>query len=311
MPIKDCSRSLSKLADETLAVMLPVAAKETARRAGQLEGDYAVLAMGKAGGRELSLASDLDVMVIYDAPAGSQTQFTKLTQRLVSAVSSVTAEGRLYELDMALRPSGRSGPVAVSLEAFKRYYDERAWTWEFMALTRARVMAVSSEAFSKRLETVLGKVMINPRADLDMPRDIADMLLRLRKEKPPRGPWDVKLIEGGARDIEFIAQSLYLARRKDYAGKGLTSTLSVLGCAQSLAQLSASTYDTLKRAHVYFADLTQYLTLTHGALSGNPDPAILSAIAKLMKFEHAEDLEKTAQDHSKEVSELLGQFIPL
>ena len=311
MPIKDCSRSLSKLADETLAVMLPVAAKETARRGGQLEGDYAVLAMGKAGGRELSLASDLDVMVIYDAPAGSQTQFTKLTQRLVSAVSSVTAEGRLYELDMALRPSGRSGPVAVSLEAFKRYYDERAWTWEFMALTRARVMAVSSEAFSKRLETVLGKVMINPRADLDMPRDIADMLLRLRKEKPPRGPWDVKLIEGGARDIEFIAQSLYLARRKDYAGKGLTSTLSVLGCAQSLAQLSASTYDTLKRAHVYFADLTQYLTLTHGALSGNPDPAILSAIAKLMKFEHAEDLEKTAQDHSKEVSELLGQFIPL
>ena len=311
MPIGDCSRALSKLADETLAVMLPVAAKETARRTGQLEGDYAVLAMGKAGGRELSLASDLDVMVIYDAPADVQTHFTKLTQRLVTAVSSVTAEGRLYELDMALRPSGRSGPIAVSLEAFKRYYAESAWTWEFMALTRARVMAVSSKAFSTRLETVLGQVVINPRADLDMPRDIADMLLRLRKEKPPRGPWDVKLMEGGARDIEFIAQSLYLARCEDFAGQGLTSTLSLLERAQSLAQLSKSAYDALRRAHIYFADFTQCLTLTHGSLAGNPDPAVLSAIAKLMKFERAEDLERLKQHHLREVDRLLGEFIPL
>jgi len=113
MTVQNCPLALTKLADETLETMLPVAAKETARRYGSFQGDYAVIALGKGGGRELSLASDLDVMMIYDAPAETQPIFTRLTQSLVGAVSSVTAEGRLYELDMALRPSGRSGPVAL------------------------------------------------------------------------------------------------------------------------------------------------------------------------------------------------------
>lgn len=311
MSAADCPRALSMLAEQTLRVMLPVAASETVRRIGSIDGDYAVLALGKAGGRELSLASDLDVMVIYDASADSQTAFTKLTQRLVSAVSSVTAEGRLYELDMALRPSGRSGPVAVSLDAFERYYRESAWTWEFMALTRARVLTASSPAFETALETILTRALTCSRADLDMPTDISDMLLRLRREKPPRGPWDVKLMAGGARDIEFIAQSLYLARRDDFAGLGLTSTQAMLSHAKVLGQISSSVCEKLIRAHHHFSDLTQYLTLTHGSLSGDVDHQVLTAIAGLMKTENSKDLEYETRSSAADVLSLLPKFITL
>ncbi len=311
LPIAACPRALSKLADETLSVMLPVAAKETARRAGDIGGDYALLALGKAGGGELSLASDLDVMLIYDAPENSQSIYTKLTQRLVSAVSSVTAEGRLYELDMALRPSGRSGPVAVSLEAFERYYADSAWTWEFMALTRARVMTASSDEFAVRLGTILKSVVTCPRPDLDMPRDIADMLLRLRNEKPPRGPWDVKLMEGGARDIEFVAQSLYLARREDYAGFGLTATHAMLAHAKDLGQLTAADHDVLLESHIHFTQLTQYLALTHGGLKGEVDTRVAAAIATLMERSGETALRQDTINYAELVKSLLGKFISI
>ena len=309
MTVQNCPLALTKLADETLETMLPVAAKETARRYGSFQGDYAVIALGKGGGRELSLASDLDVMMIYDAPAETQPIFTRLTQSLVGAVSSVTAEGRLYELDMALRPSGRSGPVAVSLAAFESYYRERAWTWEFMALTRARVIAASSPDFIQRLSGIITSVLTFPREHLDMPADIADMLLRLWKEKPPRGNWDVKLMQGGARDIEFIAQSLFLARRSDYAGRELTSTVSMLGRALDLTQISQADYDTLIRANLHFAGLTQYLALTHGDMSGEVDELILKHIAKLMMLKSSDDLRRVTNGHMQKVRRILPRFI--
>lgn len=311
MGAENCSDALSKLADETLDVMLPVAAAETARRTGSIKGDYAVIALGKAGGRELSLASDLDVMVIYDAPADSPTLFTKLTQRLVSAVSSVTAEGQLYELDMALRPSGRSGPVAVNLEAFVSYYKDSAWTWEFMALTRARVMAASSPQFSTRLSAIIASTLIVPRHDLNMPDDIANMLRRLRREKPPRGPWDIKLMQGGARDIEFIAQSLYLARRDDYAGQGLTSTQSMLQRAQALGQIPPAMTDRLLQAKTHYDQLTQFLTLSHGSLEGEVHPRVLAHIARLMDFPSAAALQDMTQAFANTVCQILAKFIAL
>ena len=93
-------------------------------------------------GRELTAGSDLDIIVIYDAdPLEAQTWYTRFTQRLITALTAPTAEGELYEVDMRLRPSGRAGPVAVSLPAFERYQNQDAWTWEHMALTRLRPVA--------------------------------------------------------------------------------------------------------------------------------------------------------------------------
>jgi glutamate-ammonia-ligase adenylyltransferase len=311
MDASDCAEALSQLADEVINVMLPVSVREIERRLGPLSGDYAVIALGKAGGQELSLSSDLDVMVLYDADASQIGAFTKLTQTLVSAVSSVTAEGRLYELDMALRPSGRSGPVAVSLEAFTRYYSESAWSWEFMALTRARVMAVSSDKFEHRLTDLIPNVLNSPRPDLDIQSDVADMLLRLREQKPPRGEWDVKNLAGGMRDIEFIAQSLYLSARENFAGQALTSTQDMLTRAKALSRLSVLDYEKLSSARAYFSDLTQYLALTHGGLAGDVEPWVLSAIAKLMKIDTVDQLRERTVEQLNIVERLLPKFIDL
>jgi len=135
------------------------------------------------------------------------------------------------------------------------------------------------------------------------------MLLRLWKEKPPRGNWDVKLMQGGARDIEFIAQSLFLARRSDYAGRELTSTVSMLGRALDLTQISQADYDTLIRANLHFAGLTQYLALTHGDMSGEVDELILKHIAKLMMLKSSDDLRRVTNGHMQKVRRILPRFI--
>lgn len=289
LPLIDSARALSILADKTVSAMLPAAHREAARISGDVAGDYAVIAMGKAGGRELSLSSDLDVMVLYapydSADPNAQRQFTKLTQRFVSALSAVTAQGRLYEIDMALRPSGRSGPVAVSLDAFTRYYREKAWVWEFMALSRARVMAASTAEFEIKISALIKDALSVPRPDLDAPKDIADMLLRLRADKPARGSWDIKQCEGGLRDVEFIAQKMIVERRSvvpNMDGSPPVSTLDMLTAARGNEYISADDHAGLRAAALFYMRLTQAFTLTRGSISGDISTPELSAAAALM-----------------------------
>src|SRR6185312_12060537 len=131
--------------------LLTVVENELAESAGRMPGGaFAVIAMGKLGGREMTAASDLDLIFIYDAPPDAETDgpknlsavvyYARLAQRLISALTTPTAAGTLYEVDMRLRPTGNKGPVAVSLESFNRYHASESWTWEHMALTRARVI---------------------------------------------------------------------------------------------------------------------------------------------------------------------------
>ena len=207
----------SVLADDVISALLPVAAIETERIFGEIKGDYAVVGLGKLGGREMRLTSDLDMMLLYSPHPDGELRddiFAKLTQRLVSALSTITGEGGLFEVDLTLRPSGRSGPVAVSLSALETYYAQKAWTWEFMALTRARIITGSSQAFESRLAISLAQAISCPRPDLDMQTDIADMLERTREAKPARSGWDVKNAIGGLRDIEYIAQIMWLNERE-------------------------------------------------------------------------------------------------
>jgi len=185
----------SELADETISALLPVAVNETQRVFGEIKGDYAVVGLGKLGGREMRLTSDLDMMLLYEPHPDGELRadiYTKLTQRLISALSAVTGEGGLFEVDLTLRPSGRSGPVAVSLNAFETYYQAKAWTWEFMALTRARIITSSSRAFQHTLQQSLQEAMCCPRPDLDVKLDISEMLERTRAAKPAQSGWDIK-----------------------------------------------------------------------------------------------------------------------
>ena len=261
----------STIAQAAIEALLPKAVQETERLYGPLVGEYAILALGKLGGREMSISSDLDLMLIYRAgelgvenhsqnmdtlnePIG---QFNKLTKRLISALSSVTSEGGLYEVDMALRPSGRSGPLAVSITAFESYYKDKAWTWEYMALSRARIVATSSIDFSQSLEGHIRNALADKGFSNNLTHDILDMRNRLQRDKPEKGIWDIKNIKGGLRDIEFIAQYLML-KHKPFLDKSLSwqPTQNMLDIASTQGWISKSDGKILKDITKYYHILT-------------------------------------------------------
>jgi glutamate-ammonia-ligase adenylyltransferase len=182
-------------------------------------GEVVILGMGKLGSGEMTAGSDVDLILLYDyddamesdgpKPIDSNRYFARMTQRLIAALSAPTSEGVLYEVDMRLRPSGNKGPVATRLRAFRKYQLEEAWTWEHMALTRARLLA-GDERLGLEAEQIIASVLdLKPDAK-KVAADVREMRTLIDTEKPPRDIWHVKLIPGGLVDIEFIAQYLSL-----------------------------------------------------------------------------------------------------
>jgi glutamate-ammonia-ligase adenylyltransferase len=209
------------LADAALDSLLGPVLEDFASRYGQVRGGaMAVVALGKAGGREMMAGSDLDLMLVYDHPeeatdsVGGRSMpaaqyFIRAAHAYVAAVTAPGADGQLYAVDMRLRPSGNKGPVAVSLGAFRRYHAEAAWTWERMALTRARVIA-GPAALRARVEAAIGEAMRAAGEPARVRADAASMRARLARDLPASGPWDVKLRAGGQIEVEFITQVLQL-----------------------------------------------------------------------------------------------------
>ncbi len=215
------------LAEAALAALLPRVLAEQARRFGVVpDGGMVVVALGKAGGREMMAGSDLDLMLIYDHPpgvdesepiAGANTRrlaasdyYIRAAHAYVAAVTAPGPLGALYAVDMRLRPSGNKGPVAVSLRSFRTYHLESAWTWERMALTRARVVAGPPE-LAKRVRAAIVQALSYAGSPGRIRTDAAAMRARLARDLPPTGPWDVKLRAGGQMEVEFIAQVLQLS----------------------------------------------------------------------------------------------------
>jgi glutamate-ammonia-ligase adenylyltransferase len=214
--------TLADIADTVIGALLPAVMADFARVHGEVpDGAFAVVAMGRLGSREMSLASDIDLIMIYGAPEHSpgstgprplalSTYYARLSQRLISAITAPTAEGRLYDVDMRLRPSGESGPIAVSLAAFSHYQREEAWTWEHMALTRARPVA-GDPALCDRAAAAIGTALRRPRDPQRLVADVADMRRRIAESRPRPLAWDLRNRRGGLIDLEFVAQYLMLS----------------------------------------------------------------------------------------------------
>ena len=209
------------LADAALSALLHAVLREHEARFGRMRGGaVAVVALGKAGSREMMAGSDLDLMLVYTHPERvtqsegpralpASTWFIRAAHAFVAALTAPGPDGPLYAVDMRLRPSGNKGPVAVSLAAFRRYHAHDAWTWERMALTRARVVA-GSPAMLRRAARAIAEALAHQQDPAKTLADAASMRARLLRELPPTGPWDVKLRPGGGMEVEFIAQSLQL-----------------------------------------------------------------------------------------------------
>ena len=213
-------RCLSDVADVVIGAVQPAVEREFARLHGGFPGQgLAVLALGKLGSRELTFASDLDLVLLYDVPQTMQSDgrkplaagsyFIRLTQRLLTAITTLTGEGKLFEVDLRLRPSGTDGPLAVHVEGFEDYHRESAWTWEHMALTRARVVT-GPPALRERIGAICRSVLARPRDPSRLVADVAEMRTRMAKARGQASPWSVKHRRGGLIDAEFIAQYLVL-----------------------------------------------------------------------------------------------------
>jgi [glutamine synthetase] adenylyltransferase / [glutamine synthetase]-adenylyl-L-tyrosine phosphorylase len=231
----------------------------------------AIVAMGKLGSREMTAASDLDLILIYDfdhdAPDSDGPRslhgaqyFARLTQRLISAFTTRTNYGVLYEVDMRLRPSGRAGPLASRIDSFAEYQETEAWTWEHMALTRARVISAPPE-FSRRIESVIRDVLTRPRDRAVIASDVAEMRHAIGLEKGEDDIWDIKHAAGGMVDIEFIAQYLQLVHAAEKPEILSISTQQVLENATRLGVLPQEAADVLRSAVRLYHDLTQVLRL--------------------------------------------------
>jgi glutamate-ammonia-ligase adenylyltransferase len=273
--------AFSDLAGLLLGRLHEAVTEDAIRRHGRVpEGRSAVIAMGKLGGREMTAGSDLDLIIVYDAAEGAEMSdgakplsvgqyYARLTQRLISGVSAPTAEGVLYEVDMRLRPSGSKGPVAASLAAFESYHRDSAWTWEKLALTRARPVC-GDPGLMNELTRAIRHALAEPRDPDKVREDVVDMRRLMLKEQGSGGVWDVKRARGGLVELEFIAQTLQLIHAAEHPHVLDTNTLEALAKLHAAGLLADGDHVALKRAGLLYHRITQMLRL---CLDGPYDPA--------------------------------------
>ncbi len=323
LPALPAGSAYATLARVVVDQLFQRVAVELARQHGTVPGGEAVLvAMGKLGGGEMTATSDLDLMLLYDVPddhalsdgarplAASQ-YYTRLAQRLVTALSAPTAEGQLYAVDFRLRPSGNKGPLATSLKSFTAYQATEAWTWEHMALTRARVIAGSPD-LAVRAAHAIRAALTRPRDVARLRQDVREMRGLIAAEKGTDDIWDIKQVAGGLVDIEFIAQYLMLREAPGDPSVLATHTGEALRLLAHAGHLAAADAATLLAAIALYDSLTQVLRLAHEGVfrpseTSAPLRALLARVAELPSFSTLEaHLRVTTEAVRRALIEIVG-----
>jgi glutamate-ammonia-ligase adenylyltransferase len=309
--------ALADIAECVIAGLLPKVEDQFAASAGRLAGaGFAVVALGKLGGREMAARSDLDLVFVYDAPPGLEMSdgprplspslyFARLAQRFIAALTTPTAAGTLYEVDMRLRPTGNKGPVAVSLKSFSDYHASESWTWEHMALTRGRLIAGTAE-LEARVAAEIRKRLTQKREAAAIIADARDMRARMAETFAGRNAWDLKYAAGGLVDIEFIAQTLQLVHAPAHPDILDTNTVAALEKLRQAGFLTASDADVLIASARLQHALTQVLRI---ALDETPVieeatpglKALLSRAAEAGNFVEAQMRLEESQSRTREV----------
>lgn len=218
---EEAGLAFTRIAEAFISGLLPHVTRDFASRHGLPPGEgLVVLAMGKLGSCEMTAGSDLDLITIYSGgeepsdgprPLPPRSYYPRLTQALIAALTAPTAEGALYEVDMRLRPSGRSGPVAVSLPAFERYQTQEAWVWEHMALTRGRAIA-GPRSLRMQVSDIMATALASRQDQDEVLGEAAEMRVRLVEAHAAlrTNPWSLKHAKGGLMEVEFLLQALNL-----------------------------------------------------------------------------------------------------
>ncbi len=300
----------ARVADACVIQLAPLSLDDITRQAGRLDGHVAIIALGKLGSQEMTATSDLDLMAVYmpEDPSSTstikgwaaETWFGRFTQRLIAALSAPTHEGLLYEIDMKLRPTGAKGPVAVSLAAFENYYTKGADTWEFQALTRARVVWASSVDFADLVRLKIETILRGQRSRGETALDVLNMRALMERERPAKGFWDFKLSVGGQVDAEFAAQYLQLIHAAD-GGPLRSGTLQALTAMQRAGLAPAAEIEALSVAWRVQQSLAQVMRVS---LTAQEDPhnepeAFQRKLARAVHTRRLDTLEKKLRDIRK------------
>ena len=273
------ARYFTDLAEGSLRVLLSAALKDMERQYGTIginngASNIAIVGMGKLGSRELSLQSDLDLIIMCDCPdftaessGGSSTPisadlwFARAARRILNGLTAATAAGELYAVDTRLRPSGNAGPLVSKFVSFQSYQENEAWGWEHLALTRARTIAATGD-FATRLDGFIAAFLCRPRDVAKLAHDVQDMRARLTTHQPPQHALDVRRGAGGLRELEFICQSLQLAHAAHHAALARPLPLAqALEALHDAACLSADTHDALLEAAQCYSVVRQCTAL--------------------------------------------------
>jgi glutamate-ammonia-ligase adenylyltransferase len=300
----------SNLAAAALSLLLPRILSQHEARHGKIAGSaFGIVALGKTGSGEMLAGSDLDLMLIYDHAAHdtSPTQyFVRLSHALTGILTARGPEGPIYQVDMRLRPSGNQGPVAVLLAAFRRYHAEESWTWERMALTRARILAATPK-FSKILDKEIHAALSRPDPGAKIRADTIAMLARINAELPAAGPWDVKHCPGGLIELAFIAEALQLIHGPAQPSLFHANTAGAIRALARSGHISAADSATLTSADFLWRSIQGIARIT-GLRDKDtaPQPAML---APLFRATNTLDLAQLRATMSQAETDVRSCFI--
>ena len=306
----DVSAGYARIAEAAINVLAAAATAEFAAAHGTVPGsELVILALGRMGGGALTHASDLDLIYLFTGdymaesdgarPLGAVLYYNRLAQRVTAALSVQTASGPLYDIDTRLRPSGTQGPLSVSLEGFERYQRESAWTWEHMALTRARPV-FGSLAARAATQAVIDAVLRGARPARDIIADAVAMRAEMAAHKPPAGPLDAKLLPGSLVDLEFAVHMVQLVRLAGFDPQ--------LGTAIDLLTGQGLAPPALRAAHDFLTRLLVTLRLV-APDAQPPAPATCTLIARALDLADWDAVIASFDATRQEVSQYLAAVI--
>ncbi|MEM0899681.1 MAG: bifunctional [glutamine synthetase] adenylyltransferase/[glutamine synthetase]-adenylyl-L-tyrosine phosphorylase [Pseudomonadota bacterium] len=317
----EAGNAYTNIAALVVSKALAIAAHNVKEKHGLVPGGrVCLLALGRLGSCEMTTTSDLDLILIYDVEddevmsngprqiAVSQ-YYIRLTQRLIAALSAPMAQGILYELDFRLRPSGNKGPLATSLRQFTKYQREEAWTWEHMALCRARPICGDASLMAEVAETVVNVIAVERDASKTK-NDVSEMRARLMREKPGADTFDVKRVNGGSTDVDFIAQYLRLTQLHN-GNLRAAKAPDIFRSALTAGVADARHMNELIAAWKQYTAIIQLTRLcTTEAITADKTPtAIVDRMLKEFPVDSFEDLEQHLKATQARVVEIRDEIL--
>jgi len=276
----DVASGYARVAEAAIEVLASATVAAFVATHGRVAGsELVIVALGRMGGAMLTHASDLDLVYLFTGdfnaesdgakPLGASLYYNRLAQRITAALSVPTAAGPLYQIDTRLRPMGGNGPLVVSLDSFRRYQQDEAWTWEHMALTRARAV-FGSPAARAAVTDVIAAVLSGDRVAHDIVSDAREMRAKMAAHKPPQGPLDAKLLPGGLVDLEFATHVVQLTRKSGF-DPNLRTAIARLVDDRAMPASMLEAHDVLTRLLV-----TLRLVAPDAVLPGDATQAVIA-----------------------------------